>query len=147
MGGKGNEGVSGVIQQTPGALGYVELIYALTNKIPYAVVKNHDGSWIDASLQGVTAAAAATAAKMPEDFRVSITNAPGAQAYPLSSFTYLLVYRNQSDKTRGEAIVKFLHWALTNGQSFASSLNYAPLPAAVVAKEEKQIDGIVLPAQ
>ena len=110
-------------------------------------MKNHDGNWINASLEGVTAAAAATAANMPEDFRVSITDAPGAQAYPLSSFTYLLVYRNQTDKTKGDAIVKFLKWALSTGQSFTSALNYAPLPQAVVAKEVKQIDAIVLPTQ
>ena len=147
LGGKGNEGVTSVVQQTPGAIGYVELIYALTNQIPFALLQNHDGAWVNASLNGVTAAAAATAANMPDDFRVSITDAPGAAAYPISSFTYLLVYKNQADKTKGDAIVKFLKWALSNGQSYASGLNYAPLPQAVVAKEVKQIDTIILPAQ
>ena len=147
LGGKGNEGVTGVVQQTPGSIGYVELIYALSNKIPYALVKNHDGHWIDASLEGVTAAAAATAANMPEDLRVSITDAPGPQAYPLSSFTYLLVYRTQTDKTAGSAIVKFLKWGLAAGQTYTSALNYAPLPQAVVAKEAKQIEAITIAGQ
>jgi phosphate transport system substrate-binding protein len=147
LGGKGNEGVTGVIQQTPGSIGYVELIYALTNKIPYALVKNHDGNWIDASLEGVTAAAAAAAANMPADFRVSITDAPGAQANPLSSFNYLLVYRNQTDKTKGDAIVKFLKWGLSSGQAYTSALNYAALPQAVVAKEEQQIGAITITGQ
>jgi phosphate transport system substrate-binding protein len=147
LGGKGNEGVTGVVQQTPASIGYVELIYALTNHIPYALVKNHDGNWINASLEGVTAAAAATAANMPDDFRVSITDAPGAQAYPISSFTYLLVYRNQTDKTKGDAIVKFLRWALSTGQNYTGALNYASLPRAVVAREEKQVDAIVVPMQ
>jgi phosphate transport system substrate-binding protein len=147
LGGKGNEGVTGVVQQTSGSLGYVELIYALTNHIPFALVKNHDGDWINATLEGVTAAAAATAANMPDDFRVSITDAPGPQAYPLSSFTYFLVYRNQTDKAKGEALVKFLKWGLSTGQSYAGGLNYAPLPQAVVAKEVKQIDKIVVTGQ
>jgi phosphate transport system substrate-binding protein len=146
LGGKGNEGVTGVVQQTPGAIGYVELIYALSNKIPYALLKNRDGNWINASLEGVTAAAAGAAPNMPDDFRVSITNAPGAQAYPISSFTYLLVYKTQSDRVKGEALVQFLKWALSTGQSYTGSLNYAALPPAVIAKAEKQVDAIVLPA-
>jgi phosphate transport system substrate-binding protein len=145
LGGKGNEGVTAVVQQTAGAIGYVELIYALTNKIPFALLQNHDGAWINASLSGVTAAAAT--ATIPDDFRVSITDAPGAASYPISSFTYLLVYKTQTDKAKGEAITKFLKWALSDGQKDANGLNYAPLPDAVVAKEVKQIDAISLPAQ
>src|SRR5437879_2466153 len=142
LGGKGNEGVTGLVQQTPGALGYIELIYALTNNIPFATLRNHDGNWIDASLGGVTAAAAATASKMPADFRVSITDAPGAESYPISSFTYLLIYKDQKDKTKGEAIVKFLKWALNDGQKYAAALQYASLPPAVASRELQQIDKI-----
>ncbi len=135
LGGKGSEGVTALVQQTPGAIGYVELTYALTNKISYAKLKNHDGKWVDASLEGVTAAAAGAASNMPSDFRVSIVDAPGAKAYPISSFTWLLVYQNQTDPTRGPMVVKFLKWALTNGQQYAAPLYYAPLPAEVVKKE------------
>jgi phosphate transport system substrate-binding protein len=142
LGGKGSEGVTGLVQQTPGAVGYVELTYALTNNIPYAIVKNHDGQWIDPSLAGVTAAAAGAVGGMPADFRVSITDAPGAQSYPISSFTWLLIYKNQSDKVKGAAIVKFLKWALINGQQYATPLNYAPLPKEVIGKETAQIDQI-----
>jgi phosphate transport system substrate-binding protein len=147
LGGKGNEGVTGLVQQTPGALGYVELIYALTNKIPFAIVQNRDGNWINPSLNGVTAAAAGAAANMPSDFRVSITDAPGPEAYPISSFTWLLVYKTQTDKAKGEAIVKFLKWALADGQKSTGSLNYAAIPGPVIEKELIQIDSIVLPAQ
>jgi phosphate transport system substrate-binding protein len=145
LGAKGNEGVTGLVQQTPGALGYVELIYALKNNIPFAIVQNHDGAWVNASLAGVTAAAAGAASNMPDDFRVSITNAPGADSYPISSFTWLLIYKNESDKTKGQAIVKFLKWCLTDGQQYAAALDYAPLPAAVVQKELLQINQIVVP--
>jgi phosphate transport system substrate-binding protein len=139
LGGKGSEGVTGLVEQTPGAIGYVELTYALANKIPFATVKNRDGNWISPSLGGVTAAAAGAASNMPADFRVSITDAPGAKSYPISSFTWLLVYKNQSDKAKGAAIVKVLKWALTDGQSYAAPLHYAPLPKAVVAKEMGQL--------
>jgi phosphate transport system substrate-binding protein len=145
IGGKGNEGVTGIIQQTPGAIGYVELIYALKNNIPFPIVKNHDGNWVNASLAGVTAAAAGAASNMPDDFRVSITDAPGADSYPISSFTWLLVYKTQTDKVKGQAIVKFLKWALTDGQQYAAGLDYAPLPAAVIQKELPQISQIVVP--
>jgi phosphate transport system substrate-binding protein len=144
LGGKGNEGVTALIQQTPGAIGYVELIYALNNHIPYAVIQNKAGNWVEASLGGVTAAAASSASDMPNDFRVSITDAPGADAYPISSFTWLLVYQKQSNKETGEQIVKFLHWALTDGQKYAPDLKYAPLPAEVVQKEAAQIQQIQL---
>jgi phosphate transport system substrate-binding protein len=146
LGGKGNEGVTGLVQQTPGAIGYIELIYALSNNIPFATLQNHDGKWVDASLAGVTAAAAASATSMPADFRVSITDAPGADAYPISSFTYLLVYKEQKDKTKGEAIVKFLKWALTDGQKYTAALQYGSLPAAVASREQEQIGKINLAA-
>ncbi|HEY9157696.1 phosphate ABC transporter substrate-binding protein PstS [Candidatus Binatus sp.] len=145
LGGKGNEGVTALVQQTPGAIGYVELIYALNNHIPYAELQNKAGNWVRASLEGVTAAAASVSGNMPADFRVSITDAPGAQAYPISSFTYLIVYQKQTNKEVGEQIVKFLHWALTEGQKYAPELKYAPLPAEVVQREEAQIQQIQIP--
>ena len=145
LGGKGNEGVTALIQQTPGAIGYIELIYALNNKIPFAQIQNKAGNWVDASLAGVTAAAASSASDMPADFRVSITDASGADAYPISSFTWLLVYQKQTNKDVGEQIKKFLSWALTEGQTLAPSLQYAPLPPAVVQKETAQIQEIRVP--
>ena len=142
LGGKGNEGVTALIQQTPGGIGYIELTYALNNKIPFATIQNQAGNWVPATLDGVTAAAASAAANMPDDFRVSITNAPGADAYPISSFTWMLVYKNQSNHEIGDQITKFLGWALTDGQKYAPDLKYAPLPAAVVKKETAQIQEI-----
>jgi len=146
LGGKGSEGVTGLVQQTPGAIGYVELTYALTNHIPVATLQNHDGNWTAPTLDGVTAAAAGAASNMPEDFRVSITDAAGANAYPLSSFTYLLVYRQQANHAKGKAIVSFIKWALTDGQKDAMLLNYAPLPRAVVSKELDALKLISVPA-
>jgi phosphate transport system substrate-binding protein len=145
LGGKGNEGVTALIQQTPGAIGYIELIYALNNKIPFAQIQNKAGNWVTASLAGVTAAAASASGNMPADFRVSITNAPGADAYPISSFTWLLIYQKQSNKDVGEQIKKFLSWALGEGQTLAPALQYAPLPAEVVQKETAQIQQIQIP--
>jgi phosphate transport system substrate-binding protein len=145
LGGKGNEGVTALVQQTPGAIGYVELIYALNNKIPFAQVQNKAGNYVTASLGGVTAAAASVANNMPDDFRVSITDAPGPDAYPISSFTWLLVYQKQTNKEVGEQIKKFLSWALTEGQTLAPALQYAPLPPAVVQKETAQIQQIQIP--
>jgi phosphate transport system substrate-binding protein len=139
LGGKGSEGVTALVEQTTGAIAYVELTYALANKLAVAEIKNSDGNWIKPALEGVTAAAASAAANMPADFRVSITNAPGAHSYPLSSFTWLLVYARQLDHARGTALVKFLNWALHQGQQYAPPLYYAPLPAQVVALEEKQL--------
>jgi phosphate transport system substrate-binding protein len=147
LGGKGNEGVTALVQQTPGSIGYIELIYALTNHITFADLKNHDGNWVKASLEGVTAAAASAAANMPSDFRVSITDAPGASAYPISSFTYLLVYQQQSKRDVGEQLKRFINWALHTGQQYAPPLNYAPLPAQVVELAGKQVDTIELPAK
>jgi phosphate transport system substrate-binding protein len=135
VGGKGNEGVAGLVKQTPNSLGYVELIYALQNKIPYGAVKNSSGEYVRASIDAVTAAAAATEGKMPPDFRVSITNAPGKGVYPIASFTWLLLYESAKDKERSKAMVDFVKWALGDGQRFASDLGYAPLPASVVKME------------
>jgi phosphate transport system substrate-binding protein len=135
LGGSGNEGVAGLVKQTPGALGYVELIYALQNKISYGPVQNVDGAFVSASVGSVTAAAAAAAKAMPPDFRVSITNAPGKDAYPISSFTWLLFYENPKNKPMAATMVAFMKWALGEGQKFAEGLGYAPLPPAVVALE------------
>jgi phosphate transport system substrate-binding protein len=135
VGGRGNEGVSSLVSQTPGAIGYVELIYALQNKISYGVVQNMGGEFVKASVQSVTAAAAAAAKQMPADFRVSITNAPGAGVYPISSFTWILLYENPKDKAQAKVMVDFMKWALTDGQKFAPDLGYAPLPPDVVKLE------------
>jgi phosphate transport system substrate-binding protein len=142
LGGKGSEGVTALVQQTPGSITYVELTYALANKLQVAEIQNRDGKWVKPTLEGVTAAAAGVAASMPADFRVSIANAPGADSYPLSSFTWLLVYAKQNDHDRGVALVKFLNWALHDGQKYAPPLYYAPLPAQVVSLEEKQLKQI-----
>ncbi len=135
VGGRGNEGVSGLVTQTPGAIGYVELIYALQNKIAYGSVQNASGEFVKASVAAVTAAAAEAVKAMPADFRVSITNAPGKGVYPISSFTWLLLYENAKDKAQAKTMVDFMKWALTDGQKFAADLGYAPLPEAVVKLE------------
>ena len=135
VGGKGNEGVAGLVSQTPGSIGYVELIYALQNKISYGSVQNLAGEFVRASEQSVTAAAGAAAGKMPPDFRVSITNAEGKGVYPISSFTWLLLYENPKDKAQAKVMLDFVKWALTDGQKFAGQLGYAPLPAEVVKLE------------
>jgi len=139
LGGKGNEGVAGLIKQTPGALGYVELIYAIQNNQPYGLVKNSSGVFVKASLAGVSAAAAGAAKTMPDDFRVSITDAPGKDAYPISSFTWLLIPAKIDDPAKKMAITGFLKWMLTDGQQYCEGLAYAKLPKEVVAKEEKAI--------
>jgi phosphate transport system substrate-binding protein len=135
IGGKGNEGVAGLVTQSPGSIGYVELIYALQNKIKYGSVQNMAGEFVAANEQSVTAAAAAAAVKMPPDFRVSITNAEGKGVYPIASFTWLLLYENPKDKTQARMMMEFMTWALTDGQKFAGQLGYAPLPDAVVKLE------------
>ncbi|HEV2489175.1 MAG TPA: phosphate ABC transporter substrate-binding protein PstS [Candidatus Acidoferrales bacterium] len=142
LGGKGNEGVSGVVQQTPNSIGYVELIYAIQNHLPYGMVQNSSGKFIMASLATVTAAASGAAAMMKNDIRVSITNASGADAYPICSFTYLLIPVNISDSAKRQTITNFLHWMLTSGQGMVEALDYARLPKAVVAIEERQISQI-----
>lgn len=133
MGGKGNEGVAGSIRLLPGSIGYVELIYAVQNKIPFGSVRNAAGSFVKASLEGVTAAAA-SAPKMPPDFRVSITNAPGKDAYPISSFTWLLIPTQSKDPAKGKILADFLNWMVVDGQKMTNSLDYAPLPENVAAK-------------
>jgi phosphate transport system substrate-binding protein len=135
VGGKGNEGVAGLVTQTPGSIGYVELIYALQNKISYGAVQNMAGEFLRGSVDSVTAAAASAATKMPPDFRVSITNAEGKGVYPISSFTWLLLYENPKDKAQSKTMVDFAKWALTDGQKFCADLGYAPLPEAVVKME------------
>jgi phosphate transport system substrate-binding protein len=135
VGGRGNEGVAGLVKQTPGAIGYVELIYALQNKIAYGSVLNVAGESVKATVASVTAAAAAAATQMPADFRVSITNAPGKGVYPISSFTWILLYENAKDKAQAKTMVDFMKWALTDGQKFAGDLGYAPLPETVVKLE------------
>ena len=142
LGGKGNEGVTGLVKQTPFSMGYVELIYALSNELPYADVKNRTGSFVKPSLDSVTAAAAGFAASMPADFRVSITNAPGADAYAISGMTWLLVYEKQKDAEKGKKLVKFLEWMIHDGQKNAAALGYAPLPEAVVAKEHHALSQV-----
>lgn len=136
VGGKGNEGVAGLVSQTPGSIGYVELIFASHNKIAFGAVQNAAGEFVKASVESVTAAAAEAATNMPADFRVSITNAAGKGVYPISSFTWLLLYENPTDKVSGKAMVDFLTWALTDGQQYCAELGYAPLPASVVEREK-----------
>jgi phosphate transport system substrate-binding protein len=139
LGGKGNEGVSGQVKNTPGALGYVELAYAISNKLPAASIRNQAGKFVAPTIESTTAAAAGAAKAMPADFRVSLTNAPGDAAYPIASFTWLLVYKDQPDAVKGKALVNFLWWAIHDGQKYASDLLYAPLPAPVVKQIEAKI--------
>jgi phosphate transport system substrate-binding protein len=138
MGGSHNEGVAGMIRQLPGSIGYVELIYAVQNNIAYGSVRNSAGVFLKASLEGVTAAAA-SAPKMPPDFRVSITNAPGKDAYPISSFTWLLIPAQSKDPAKGKILADFLNWMVTDGQKMTSALTYAPLPDNVAAKVKDAI--------
>ena len=142
IGGKGNEGVTGQVKNTPNTIGYVELAYAAKNKLPAAHIKNAAGSFVEPSIDAVTAAAAASVANMPDDLRISITNAAGAQAYPISSYTYILVYKNQKDAGKGKAIVDFLWWGIHDGERFAKELLYAPLPPDVVKKAETKINSV-----
>ena len=137
IGGKGNEGVAGTIRQLPGSIGYIELIYALQNKIPFGVVQNSSKNFVKASLESTTAAAAGV--KMPADFRVSITNPPGKDAYPIASFTWLLIPTHPADAKKGQILKDFLFWMLDKGQTMVESLSYAPLPSEVVTKEKAAI--------
>jgi len=139
LGGKGNEGVAGLVKQTPNSIGYVELIYAVQNNIPYGSVKNVAGEFVKPSLAGVSAAAAGAATSMPDDFRVSITNAPGKAAYPISSFTWLLIPAQIQDAAKKAAIKDFLGWMMTSGQQLCEGLAYAKLPKEVIAKEQKAV--------
>jgi phosphate transport system substrate-binding protein len=138
LGGKGNEGVAGMIRQMQGAIGYIELIYAVQNKIPYGIVKNAAGEYVKASLDSVTSAAASVKS-MPADFRVSITNAPGKDAYPISSFTWLLIPAQSKDAAKGKMIADFLNWMVDDGQKMTADLTYAPLPEVVAVKVKAEI--------
>jgi len=142
LGGKGNEGVAGLVKQTPNSFGYVELIYAIQNNMPYGRVKNSSGTFIKPDLAGVTAAAAGAAKEMPDDFRVSITNAPGKTVYPISSFTWLLIPQKFQDAGKRDAVKGFLKWMLADGQNYAEGLSYAKLPKEVIEKEKKAINSI-----
>lgn len=142
LGGKGNEGVSGLVKETPNAIGYVELIYAASNNIAYGSVRGSSGKFVKASLASVSAAAASAAKEMPADFRVSITNAPGAESYPISTFTWLLVPEKFSDAAKRDALKGFMKWALTDGQNLVENLQYAKLPKPVVEKELKALNQV-----
>ena len=142
LGGKGNEGVTGLVKQTPNSIGYVELIYAAQNKLPYGAVKNAAGEFVKADLAGVSAAAAAASKTMPEDFRVSITNAAGKGVYPISSFTWLLIPQKFSDASKRDALKGFITWMLADGQNYAENLSYAKLPKEVVDRELRAISKI-----
>jgi len=142
LGAKGNESVAGTIKNTPNSFGYVELIYAIQNNMPYGRVKNSSGAFIKADLASVTAAAAGAAKNMPDDFRVSITDAPGKTAYPISSFTWLLIPQKFSDATKRDAIKGFVKWMLADGQNYTEALSYAKLPKEVVAMETKALNNI-----
>jgi phosphate transport system substrate-binding protein len=142
LGGKGNEGVAGQVKNTPGTLGYVELAYAMKNGLPVAMIRNQAGQFVAPTIEGTTAAAASAAHSIPADFRVSLTNAPGDKAYPIASFTWLLVYREQTDEAKGRALVRFLRWALGEGQKYAADLYYAPLPPEVVKRVEAKVGQI-----
>jgi phosphate transport system substrate-binding protein len=142
LGAKGNEGVTGLIKTTPNSIGYVELIYATQNNIPYGAVKNAAGTFVKADLASVSAAAAGAANDMPADFRVSITNAPGAKAYPISSFTWLLIPQKFQDASKREAMKKFLYWMIADGQKDVEALSYAKLPKEVAEREKKAVDSI-----
>jgi phosphate transport system substrate-binding protein len=139
LGGKGNEGVSGLVKQTPNAIGYIELVYAAQNGIAFGKVQNAAGKFIKADLASVTAAAAGAAKNMPDDFRVSITNAPGATSYPIASFTWLLIPAHIEDAAKRDAIQGFLKWMLTEGQKYNEGLTYSQLPKGVVEKELKAL--------
>jgi phosphate transport system substrate-binding protein len=142
LGAKGNEGLTGQVKNTPNTIGYTELAYAVQNKLPVSQIKNAAGSYVTPTIEAVTAAAAASAATTPDDLRVSITNAPGADAYPISSYTYILVYKDQKDAREGKALVEFLWWGIHDGQVFGKELEYAPLPADIVKRAETKINSV-----
>ncbi|HVX40373.1 MAG TPA: phosphate ABC transporter substrate-binding protein PstS [Gemmatimonadaceae bacterium] len=144
LGGKGSEGVTGLVKQTPGAIGYIELSYAKQNNLPSALIQNAAGEWVTPTLESVTAAAAGAAAKLPAntDYRISIVNAPGKGAYPISSFTWILVYRNMPNAAKADELKKFLKWSYDTGESSAASLDYAPLPSAMIQRLAARVDSI-----
>jgi phosphate transport system substrate-binding protein len=141
LGAKGNEGVAGQVKQTPGSIGYVELAYAKQNRLPFASIRNAAGEYILPTIESVTAAAAGVVDRLPEntDYRVSIVNAPGAGAYPIASFTWILLYRNQQDPDKGQKLVDFLRWALREGSASAAALDYAPLPSQMATRLEQRL--------
>jgi phosphate transport system substrate-binding protein len=140
LGGKGNAGVAGQVKQTPGAIGYVELVYAHQNKLPFAEMKNSSGIYMSATLDSVTAALAS--ATIPDDFRFSMVDSPGATAYPIAGTTWLLVYAEQKDHAKGEKLVQFLRWAYSDGEKMAPGLDYAPLPDAVLKRALDRVNSI-----
>jgi phosphate transport system substrate-binding protein len=142
LGAKGNEGVTGQVKNTPNTIGYVELAYAAQNKLPAAHIKNAGGAFVEPTIDSVTAAASASAGSTPDDLRVSITNAAGPTAYPIASYTYILVYKDQKDAAKGKALVDFLWWGIHDGEAFAKDLQYAPLPADIVTRAETKINSI-----
>jgi phosphate transport system substrate-binding protein len=142
LGGKGNEGVAGLVKLTEGALGYVEPVYATQNQLPFGAVQNASGAFVKSSIASVTAVADGAAATIPADFRVSITNAPGAESYPIASFTWILMYEASQDPQQAAAMVEFMRWALTDGQKFAAELGYSPLPASIVERELQALSRI-----
>ena len=147
VGGKGNEGVTGQVKNTPNTIGYVELAYAAKNNLPVARIKNKAGEFMEPSLDAVTAAAAESVATTPDDLRVSITDAAGNQAYPISSYTYILAYKDQKDAVKGKALVDFLWWGIHDGEQFAKDLQYSPLPAEIVKRAEEKINSITAGGQ
>ena len=149
LGGKGNDGVAGQVRQIPGSIGYVELAYAKQNKLSYADMKNASGAFVTPTIEAVTAAAAGAVAKLAPntDYRVSIVNAAGKGAYPISSFTWLLVYRQQSDAAKGKQLLDFVRWALTDGEKSAATLDYAPIPVVMARQLIKRLDGVTLAAK
>ncbi len=140
LGGKGNEGVSGMVKQTPGSIGYVELVYAKQNDLPYASIKNQSGSYIEPSLESTSKAA--DGVTIPEDFRASVVDSSNPGAYPIASFTWLLIYKDMDNHAKGESIVNFIKWAITDGQQYAETLGYAPLPANVVQMIQQKLDQV-----
>ena len=146
LGGQGNEGVAAQVKQTEGAVGYVELAYAMQNRMPAALIQNASGNFVAPTIESITAAAAGVADTLSEtsDFRISIVNAPGADAYPISSFTWILLYQRQTDPVKGRKLVDFLRWAITDGQQYAEPLHYAPLPPKLVTSVQKRLDSVVI---
>jgi len=140
LGGKGNEGVAGMLKQTPGGIGYVELAYAKENNLPYAFMKNQAGAYVEPTLESTSKAA--DGAVIPDDFRASIVNSPNPESYPIASFTWLLIYKQMDDHVKGKAIVDFIKWAITDGQKYAEDLDYAPLPANVVQMIQQKLDKV-----
>jgi phosphate transport system substrate-binding protein len=148
LGGKGNEGVAGQVKQTPGAIGYVELAYANQNRLPAARIRNASGAFVAPTIESITAAAAGTVERLPEstDYRISIVNAPGATAYPIASFTWLLVYENQPDANKARTLAGFMRWMYADGEGMAASLDYAPLPASLARRLTQRLDRLHAPA-